>query len=45
MNDGTLLGRLPRLEEVANATAFLASGRAGAMMATVAHLPCGSVVD
>ena len=45
MNDGTLLGRLPRLEEVANAAAFLASDRAGAMTGTVANLTCGSVVD
>jgi NAD(P)-dependent dehydrogenase (short-subunit alcohol dehydrogenase family) len=45
MNDGTLLGRLSRLEEVANAAAFLASDSAGAMTATVANLTCGSVVD
>ena len=45
MNDGTLLRRLPWLEEVANAAAFLASYSAGAMTATVANLTCGSVFD
>ncbi len=41
--DGTLLGRLPGLGEVADA-AFLASDRVGAMTGTVANLTCGSVV-
>jgi NAD(P)-dependent dehydrogenase (short-subunit alcohol dehydrogenase family) len=45
MQDGTLLGRLPRLQEVANAAAFIASDRAGAMTGTVANLTCGSIVD
>ena len=45
MEGGSLLGRLPTLAEVANAAAFVASDRAGAMTGTVANLTCGSVVD
>jgi 3-oxoacyl-[acyl-carrier protein] reductase len=45
MEDGTLLGRLPTLAEVANAAAFMASDRASAMTATVANISCGSIVD
>lgn len=45
MEGGTLLGRLPTLDEVANAAAFMASDRASAMTGTVANLTCGSVVD
>jgi NAD(P)-dependent dehydrogenase (short-subunit alcohol dehydrogenase family) len=45
MNNGTLLGRLPTLEEVANAAAFVASDYASAITGTVANLTCGSVVD
>jgi 3-oxoacyl-[acyl-carrier protein] reductase len=45
MNAGTLLGRLPRLEEVADAAAFMASDKAGATTGTVVNLTCGSVVD
>jgi 3-oxoacyl-[acyl-carrier protein] reductase len=41
----TLLRRLPTLDEVANAAAFLASDMAGAMTGTVANLTCGSLVD
>jgi NAD(P)-dependent dehydrogenase (short-subunit alcohol dehydrogenase family) len=41
----TLLRRLPKLAEIANAAAFLASDRAGAMTGTVANLTCGAVVD
>jgi NAD(P)-dependent dehydrogenase (short-subunit alcohol dehydrogenase family) len=41
----TLLGRLPRLEEVGNTAAFLASDDAGAMTATVANLTCGAIID
>ena len=44
MEDGTLLGRLPTLAEVANVAAFMASDRASAMTATVANISCGSVV-
>jgi NAD(P)-dependent dehydrogenase (short-subunit alcohol dehydrogenase family) len=42
---GTLLGRLPTLDEVANVAAFLASDQAGAMTGTVANLTCGALVD
>lgn len=45
MEGGTLLGRMPTLDEVANAAAFVASDRAGAMTGTVANLTCGSIVD
>ncbi len=45
MEGGTLLGRLPTLEEVANAAVFMAPHRAGAMTGTVANLTCGSVAD
>jgi NAD(P)-dependent dehydrogenase (short-subunit alcohol dehydrogenase family) len=45
MAQGTLLKRLPRLFEVAETAAFLASDRAGAMTGTVANLSCGAVVD
>ncbi len=39
----TLLGRLPRLDEVANTAAFLASSHAGAMTAAIANLNCGAM--
>ncbi len=41
----TLLGRLPRLSEVAEFAAFAASDRAGAMTGAIANLTCGSMVD
>jgi 3-oxoacyl-[acyl-carrier protein] reductase len=41
----TLLGRLPRLHEVAEYAAFAASDRAGAMTGAIANLTCGSMVD
>jgi 3-oxoacyl-[acyl-carrier protein] reductase len=41
----TLLKRLPTLAEVADAAAFAASDRAGAMTASIVNLTCGSVVD
>jgi 3-oxoacyl-[acyl-carrier protein] reductase len=41
----TLLRRLPKLTELANVTAFVASDRASAMTGTVANVTCGSVVD
>jgi NAD(P)-dependent dehydrogenase (short-subunit alcohol dehydrogenase family) len=43
--DTTLLKRLPTLAEVADAAAFMASDRAGAMTAAVVNVTCGSVVD
>lgn len=43
--DGTALGRLPRLAEVAGTAAFMASDRAGAITGAVANLTCGAIVD
>ncbi len=43
--DGTALGCLPRLAEVADTAAFLASARAGAMTGAVVNLTCGAIVD
>ncbi len=43
--DGTALGRLPRLAEVADTAAFVASDRAGAMTGAVVNLTCGAIVD
>jgi enoyl-[acyl-carrier-protein] reductase (NADH) len=45
MENGTLLGRLPTLSDVANAAIFLASDRAGAMTGTTVNLTCGSILD
>jgi len=45
MENGTVLGRLPTLEEVANAAVFLASDRASAMTGIIANLTCGSILD
>ena len=45
MQDGTALGRLPTLAEVAHAAAWIASDRASAMTGTVANLSCGSIMD
>ena len=41
----TLLGRLPTLQEVADAAAFFASDRSSAMTGVIANLTCGSLVD
>ncbi|MFP2930326.1 SDR family NAD(P)-dependent oxidoreductase [Pyxidicoccus sp. 3LG] len=45
MTNGTALGRLPTLVEVANAAVFLASDRASAMTGAIANLTCGSIMD
>jgi NAD(P)-dependent dehydrogenase (short-subunit alcohol dehydrogenase family) len=45
MTQGTLLGRLPTLREVAETAAFLASDRAGAMTGAVVNLSAGALVD
>jgi len=42
---GALLRRSPKLAEVAEFAAFVASDRAGAMTGAIANLTCGSVVD
>lgn len=41
----TLLGRLPTLQQVADAAAFFASDRAGASTGAIVNLTCGSQVD
>lgn len=45
MERGTALRRLPKLAEVAETAAFMASDRAGAMTGTVVNLSCGSTLD
>jgi NAD(P)-dependent dehydrogenase (short-subunit alcohol dehydrogenase family) len=45
MTDGTALGRMPRLQQVADAAAFAASDRAGAMTGAVVNLTCGSIMS
>ena len=45
MENRTALGRLPTLEEVANAAVFMASDRASAMTGAIANLTCGSMMD
>jgi 3-oxoacyl-[acyl-carrier protein] reductase len=45
MENGTVLGRLPTLDEVANAAVFMVSDRASAMTGTSANLTCGSIMD
>jgi hypothetical protein len=42
---GTLLKRFPRLSEIAEAAAFVASDRASAMTAATANATCGQIVD
>jgi len=42
---GTLLGRLPRVAEVAHAATLMASDRAGAMTGVIANVTCGYIVD
>ncbi len=41
----TLLKRLPRLVEIGNAAALMASDQASAMTGTVANVTCGQIVD
>lgn len=45
MENGTVLGRLPTLDEVAHAAVWMASDRASAMTGTIANLTCGSIMD
>ncbi|MDG4824714.1 SDR family NAD(P)-dependent oxidoreductase [Asanoa sp. WMMD1127] len=42
---GTLLKRLPTLDQLAETAAFLASDRAGVMTGTIANLSAGALVD
>jgi len=41
----TLIGRLPRLAEVAESAVYLASDAAGAMTGTVLNLSCGAIIS
>ena len=45
MENGTALGRLPTLDEVANTVVFVASERAGAITGTTLNLTCDSIMD
>ena len=45
MEESTVLGRLPKLAEVANAAVFAASDRASAMTGAIVNLTCGSIMD
>lgn len=45
MTAGTVLGRLPSLQQVADTAAFTASDRAGAMTGAIINLTCGSTMS
>jgi 3-oxoacyl-[acyl-carrier protein] reductase len=45
MEQGSALGRLPTLREVADVAVMLASDRASAMTGTIANLTCGAIMD
>lgn len=45
MTDGTAMGRMPTLQAVADAAAFVASDRASAMTGTIVNLTCGSIMN
>lgn len=42
---GTLLGRLPKVAEVADVATLMASDRASAMTGIIANVTCGDIVD
>jgi 3-oxoacyl-[acyl-carrier protein] reductase len=42
---GTLLGRLPKVAEVADVATLMASDRADAMTGVIANVTCGYIVD
>lgn len=45
MDQGTALGHLPTLQQVADAAVFTASDRAGAMTGAIVNLSCGSIMS
>lgn len=45
MENGTVLGRLPTLAQVANVAVLMASDMAGAMTGAIANVTCGSIMD
>lgn len=45
LRQATLLKRFPRLDEIADAAALLASDRASAMTGAAANVTCGQIVD
>jgi hypothetical protein len=45
LGNDTLLGRLPRVREVASAATIMASDYADAMTAVIADVTCGYIVD
>ena len=45
LEEMTLLKRMPKLAEVANAAVFFASGHSAAVTGTIANLTCGMSVD
>lgn len=45
MTTGTALGRMPTLQQVADAAVFVASDRASAMTGTILNLTCGSIMN
>jgi 3-oxoacyl-[acyl-carrier protein] reductase len=45
MTAGTVLRRMPKLQEVAEAAAFAASDRASAITGTIFNVTCGSILD
>ena len=45
MEQGTALGRLPVLRDLADAAVFAASDRTSAMTGAIVNLTCGSIMD
>jgi enoyl-[acyl-carrier-protein] reductase (NADH) len=43
--ENTLLKRMPRLSDVANAAVLMASNHANAITGAVANVTCGEIVD
>ncbi|MQR97052.1 SDR family NAD(P)-dependent oxidoreductase [Fictibacillus phosphorivorans] len=45
LEEGTALGRLPTLKEVADTAVFIASDRASAITGAIINITCGSIMD